>query len=340
MSPLGRRGGLGRERVRGDAEIGGQRADQRGIRTLAVAALEPGQRHQEVGALLPRRCPSQDVQPISNLKLLQLAEMVVDGLQRRVVVAVQAEILVEPEPARQVEDVATQWLEAAGVELERGVVLVDQRLEVHQLAMRLGTGQGRGEVVDDDGGGAPLGLAAFARIVDDEGVEVGQRPEGDLRPAGRGKRQCLARQPFEIAVLAEMDDGLGAEFLAQPQIEGEVAVRRDEVGAVVGLGRVDVVAARRLDAEDDVAEAVDGEAKGAVLDERVGRWLAPALAHRVAGGLRPCRHGCQVDVERQADGRDPLVAAGKRIGRASLQQRHQVGGGFRFVCNVIAGVLQ
>ena len=288
----------------------------------------------------PSGARPEDVQPVPDLQLLQLAEMVVDGLQRRVVVAVQAQILVEPEAAREVEDVAAQRLEAARIELQRGVVLVDQRLEVHQLAVRLGPGQGRREVVDDDGGGAPLGLAAFARVVDDEGVEVGQRSERDLRPAGRGKRQSLARQPFQIAVLAEMDDGLGAERLAQPEVEGEVAVRRDEVGAVVGLGRVDVVAARRLDAENDVAEAVDGEAKGAVLDERVGLGLAPAGEERITGGLRPCRHGALVDVERQADGRDSLVAAGERVGRAGLQQRHQLGGGFRRFCNAIAGVLQ
>ena len=60
-------------------------------------------------------------------------------------------------------------------------------------------------------------------------------------------------------MLAHVDERVGAELFAQPEIEGEIAVRRDEVGVVVARLRVDVVAARRLDADRDVAEAMRGK---------------------------------------------------------------------------------
>ena len=47
-------------------------------------------------------------------------------------------------------------------------------------------------------------------------------------------------------------------------------MRRHEVGGVVGGGRVDLVAAGGLEADDGVAEAVEGEAEGAVGDGGVG----------------------------------------------------------------------
>ena len=71
-----------------------------------------------------------------------------------------------------------------------------------------------------------LGLGALAGVVDDERVEVGQRPEHRLGQAGGGEGGGLAGQPFEVAVLAEMDDRMRAKAVAQPEVEGEIAVRR------------------------------------------------------------------------------------------------------------------
>jgi hypothetical protein len=56
-----------------------------------------------------------------------------------------------------------------------------------------------------------------------------------------------------------MHEGVGAKSLAQPKIEGEVAVRRDEVRIVIARLRIDIVAARRLNADRDVSEAMDRE---------------------------------------------------------------------------------
>ena len=134
-------------------------------------------------------------------------------------------------------------------------------------------------MVDDHGGAAALGLAALARIVDDEGVDVGQGAEDRLGEAVGRERQRLARQPFEIAVLAHVDHGMGAEALAQPSVEGEIAMRRRQIRVVIARGRIDVVAARRLDADDQIAERQHGERESAVHDMRiVGRFSPFFLA--------------------------------------------------------------
>ena len=109
-------------------------------------------------------------------------------------------------------------------------------------------------MVDDNRGAAPLGLAAFARIVDDERIDMWQGPKRCFGEAGGGKRQSLTWQPFEIAVLTEMENGMGIERAAQPGIERKLTVRRRQVGVVIAGGGIDVVATRRLDRHDHIAE--------------------------------------------------------------------------------------
>jgi hypothetical protein len=119
-----------------------------------------------------------------------------------------------------------------------------------------------------------LGLRALARIVDDERIDMRHRPEHRLRIAGSRQRQRLARQPFEIAVLAHVDDCMGAKTFAQPGIEREVAMRRHQVRRVVACLRIDVVAARRLDADDHIAKTQQRQAKCAFA-ERTDQPPAP-----------------------------------------------------------------
>ena len=178
---------------------------------------------------------------------------------------------------------------ATPARIDRGGVeeLVDQPLQLLQRAVAAGAGERRRQVVDDHGGAAPLGLAALAGVVHDEGIDVRERPERGLREALGGERERLARQPFHVAVLAHVDHRVGVEARAQPGVEGEVAVRRRQVGVVVALLGVDVVAPRRLDRDDDVAEAHrrQREARFRRTEEGVGLRLAPALGDRRLHGL-------------------------------------------------------
>jgi hypothetical protein len=79
-------------------------------------------------------------------------------------------------------------------------------------------------VVDDGRVPAPLGLGALARVVDDERVDERQVAEDRVGGAGGGQAEALSGQPFEGAVLAEVDDGVGAEGLIEPAVGGQVVV--------------------------------------------------------------------------------------------------------------------
>ena len=70
--------------------------------------------------------------------------------------------------------------------------------------------------------------------------------------------------------------GVGGELVAQPEIGGEIAVRRDEIGIVVARGLVEMIAARGLQQDGDVAEAERGEVEGVAADEGIGRRDRPS----------------------------------------------------------------
>ncbi len=81
--------------------------------------------------------------------------------------------------------------------------------------------------------GTALGLDAFAGIVDDKGIKMRQRSQYRVGQAIRRQADALARQPFEIAVLAEMHHGVGVEMPPDPEIEREIMVRRHQIRIVI-----------------------------------------------------------------------------------------------------------
>ncbi len=106
-------------------------------------------------------------------------------------------------------------------------------------------------------------------------------------------------------MLAHMDDGMGIEGPAQPGICREITVRRHQIGIMVAARRIDVVAARRLYRDDDIAEAMDRQHEAAFDEKRIALHLAPALLNLLAGGSRQCFK--------------ELVVIGQRQGFATLQ---------------------
>ena len=118
-------------------------------------------------------------------------------------------------------------------------------------------------------------MGALAGVVDDEGIELGNWAEGDFGIAVLRQGHGFTRQPFEITVLAIVDDGLRFEVVAQPEIGGEIEMRRNKCRIVVGRFRIDAVAARRLDGDSDVAVDDDGEMESAVGEMRIRFRLAP-----------------------------------------------------------------
>ena len=78
--------------------------------------------------------------------------------------------------------------------------------------------------------------------------------------AAQGDR--LAGQPFQRAVRADMDDGVDAERLAQPQAEGEQCMARRQGRVVIVGAAVGRPAAIRGERDGDVAEGGGAEGEG------------------------------------------------------------------------------
>ncbi|MNT92670.1 hypothetical protein D3C72_2339910 [compost metagenome] len=72
---------------------------------------------------------------------------------------------------------------------------------------------------------------------------------------------------------------MGVELPAQIGVEGEITVRRHEIRRMIGFLRVDIVAARRLDADHDIAEARQRQGKPAVEQEGIRLRRAPTSCH-------------------------------------------------------------
>src|SRR3546814_10574828 len=101
-----------------------------------------------------------------------------------------------------------------------------------------------------------------------------------LGEARRAEREGLAGQPLHVAVLAHVYHRIDADGLAQPGVEGEVAVRRHQRRVVIARHGIDVVAARRLQPDDHLAEPKGGEAEGLPFDEGIVLGRAPAGDNR------------------------------------------------------------
>ena len=151
---------------------------------------------------------------------------------------------------------------------------------------------------------------------------MGCRTLGDLGETIGGKRQGLARQPFQIAVLAHMDHGVGAEFAAQPGIERQIAVRRHQVRVVVGAHGIDVVTPRRLQAQGDVAEAHHRKPEMPVGEERIVLGPAPLLNNPRPRGLGHRGKKGLVVFQGEPFATDPRRARREVVGRPHGQAAH------------------
>ena len=124
---------------------------------------------------------------------------------------VQPEVVVHLGGPHQRPDLLADRGQLAGVERGDVGVLVEQLFQPRDVAVGLGAGHRRDEVVDERGVRAALGLGALPGIVDQERVDQRQVAERGVGAAGRRHAQRLAGQPLQVAVLAEVHDGVGAE---------------------------------------------------------------------------------------------------------------------------------
>ena len=110
-------------------------------------------------------------------------------------------------------------------------------------------------MVDDHCLRAALGLTALTWVVHDEGIQVRQRAQNGIGPAGRAQRHALARQPFQVAVLANVHHRVHRKGTTQPEVKGEVAVRGHQVGVMVSGHQIQIATACGLYAHEHLAQA-------------------------------------------------------------------------------------
>ncbi len=127
---------------------------------------------------------------------------------------------------RRLDDQVGEPLAAAPVEAVGLRIFVEQKLELVRVAARAAGNERRRQMADRHAGDAALGLRRLARIADDEGIDHRQRAGDDLGKAFRGQRDRLARQPFQRAVRAHMNERIGLRDVLQPQAEGDQRVTR------------------------------------------------------------------------------------------------------------------
>ena len=171
------------------------------------------------------------MQTVADLRLFQLTKIGIQlGQIALFILTTHAHIGIQARGRCQRQDLAAQMVNPARINARGLEIFIHQRLKIAQRPIGFGPCQRWCQVVDDHRLRAPLGLRAFARVIDDERIDVRHRPQNRLWQAAVGQGDRFARQPFQIAVLAHMHDGIRAEIVPQPEIEGEVIVGRHEVG--------------------------------------------------------------------------------------------------------------
>ncbi len=96
-------------------------------------------------------------------------------------------------------------------------------------------------------------------------------------------------------MLSQVDDRIGGEAAAQPQVECDGAVRRRDLLVVVGRLGIEPETAPRLNGDDDVSEWQQRQAEGGALGKEEG--VCSLFGGRCVGGptagIRPCPSGDQ-----------------------------------------------
>ena len=268
------------------------------------------------------------MQAIADLGLFDLAQVGVQPAQQRFALSIicrfgKAQLNVQAICQHLLQDAVAQQLGAARVQRQGFVVLVHAAFELLQGPIGFGPRHGGHKVVDDDGLCAALGLRALARVVDDKGVQVRQRAQDGVRPAGRAQRHALAGQPFQVAVLAHVHHGIHLIDTANPKVKSQVVVRGHQVSIVVSGNQVEVAPAGRLVAHKHITVALAGNHEAAMAHQRVLLRQAP---QRVDGGLAVSRQRVevlQVVLHRQALTHGAGVVGVQVVGDAARQVGHQ-----------------
>src|SRR6185437_13922725 len=215
---------------------------------------------EALGAL---RRAAEYVEAVTDAHVLQVAEPGVEGDQGLIGrLAVGGAFLDEAALFSPLENERRNDPRAARIKRLRLGELVEQAFELERGPVRSGGGQRRRHVSDRHRADAALGLRRLARVVDDERIHDRGRADEHFRGAALAERNRLARQPFQRAMRAELNDCVDFFAAGEPEVEGDVAVPRRQVEIVIVALARRRVAAVGLDGDDELAELNEAEGEG------------------------------------------------------------------------------
>ena len=132
-------------------------------------------------------------------------------------------------------------------------VLVCHLFQFRQLVESSRFRHGGRQVADEAGAAPAFGDDAFAGNGHQVRINVGQGAQGDIGITGTVQACGLARQPFQVAVGAQVDHRVRLEHFPQPVIEGQVLVGGRDGRIVVGPRRIHAVLAGGLHGHEHIA---------------------------------------------------------------------------------------
>ena len=286
------------------------------------------------------------MQAVLDLSVLDFAEIAVNfqhKLAEIVGLFVHAQIAVQFRLLHHFPDLHLQSRQLGGIQRLALIMFVHQLLQFGDVAVGISRGHWRYQMVNDGGVSAPFRLRAFAGVVDDERVEQRNIVQRNFRVARLRHTDAFARQPFQRAMLADVDHRIGPEYIPQPAIIGDVMVGWRQVGVVINGNGVFAKAARGLQPDEYIPHRYPGNGQPIADAINIAGRIAPSI---LQFGLDRCRKagvplrvippfhmaGCQAQLFLSK--RIRIVAAPLNN---TLHQFVAVGGN---IVNLIAGVLQ
>ena len=181
-----------------------------GIRRVVVADNGVN----ELGKPIPFRDSAEDVHAFGDVGILEQREGLVGRLHHLVETGSRNGLhhAIQIPFAQFRLDHVFHGMGFTGLEIFQLFVLEEQPFDLVQIAVELPLDHDRLHMVHEGPIAAPLGDGAFGGIVGIVKVEVGHFIDPGIGEAAGGETGGLARQEFEIAVGAHMNDGVSPEF--------------------------------------------------------------------------------------------------------------------------------
>ena len=109
-------------------------------------------------------------------------------------------------------------------------------------------------MIDNDCTGSAFGLGALSGIIDDEGVEMRDWTQNRLGEILSPQGNASSRKPFQVSVLAEMNDRMCIENFPDPRIKREICRWGRQFRIMVNRLGLNAKSSLGLDADENVSQ--------------------------------------------------------------------------------------